>query len=92
MSIFLSQPGSPLLGYEGERSAFLNLSEIKDNSMTFGASSRAIAIARFAYAHLRRFPIPIGGWMLCLILCGVGVGIATHYAVERPLLRSLGKR
>jgi len=50
------------------------------------------AVARFAYAHLRRFPIPIGGWMLCLVLWGVGVGIVAHYAVERPLLRMLGRR
>jgi exopolysaccharide production protein ExoZ len=50
------------------------------------------AIARFAYAHWRHLPVPISGWMLLFILLGVGVGIVTHYAVERPLLRALGKK
>jgi len=50
------------------------------------------AVARFAYAHWRHLPVPIGGWMLLFILLGVGVGIVTHYVVERPLLRALGKK
>jgi peptidoglycan/LPS O-acetylase OafA/YrhL len=50
------------------------------------------AIARFAYAHMRHLPVPIGGWMLLFILISVGVGIVTHYAVERPLLRAFGKK
>ena len=49
------------------------------------------AIARFAYAHWRHLPIPIGGWMLLFILSGVIAGIATHYVVERPLLNAMGK-
>jgi len=50
------------------------------------------AIARFAYAHLRHLPVPIGGWMLLFILFSVGVGIMTYYAVERPLLGAFGKK
>jgi exopolysaccharide production protein ExoZ len=50
------------------------------------------AVARFAYAHWRHLSIPISGWMLLFILLGVGVGVVTHYAVERPLLRALGKK
>jgi exopolysaccharide production protein ExoZ len=50
------------------------------------------AIGRFAYAHWRYLPVPISGWMLLFILLGVGVGIVTYYAVERPLLRALGKK
>ena len=50
------------------------------------------AIARLAYAHWSHLPIPIGGWMLLFILLGVGAGLATHYAIERPLLRALGKK
>jgi len=50
------------------------------------------AVARFAYAHWRHLPVPIGGWMLLLIIAGTGVGVVTHYGVERPLLRALGKK
>ena len=50
------------------------------------------AVARFGYNHLRQLPIPIGGWMACLILSGVGIGIVAHYCVERPLLRFFGKQ
>ncbi len=49
-------------------------------------------IARFSFAHLRRLPIPIAGWMVLLILTGVFSGMAVYYAVERPLLRWMGKR
>jgi exopolysaccharide production protein ExoZ len=49
-------------------------------------------IARFAYTHWSHLPVPIGGWMLLFIFLGVGVGIAMHYAVERPLLRAFGKK
>jgi peptidoglycan/LPS O-acetylase OafA/YrhL len=50
------------------------------------------AVARSAYAHFGHLPVPIGGWMLLFILLGVGFGIATHYLVERPLLRAFGKK
>jgi exopolysaccharide production protein ExoZ len=50
------------------------------------------AIARFAFAHWNRLPVPIGVWMLLFILLGVGFGIAAYYAVERPLLRAMGKK
>jgi exopolysaccharide production protein ExoZ len=50
------------------------------------------AVARFAFAHWRHLPVPIGGWMLLFIIVGTGVGIVTHYGVERPLLRALGKK
>ena len=49
-------------------------------------------IARFAFTHWSHLPVPIGGWMLLFILLGVGAGIVTHYAVERPPLRALGKK
>jgi peptidoglycan/LPS O-acetylase OafA/YrhL len=49
-------------------------------------------IARFAYAHLRDLPVPIGGWMALFILLGVGIGIVVHFMVERPLLRAFGKK
>jgi exopolysaccharide production protein ExoZ len=50
------------------------------------------AVARFSYSHLRQLPIPIGGWMLLLILSGISAGIVSHYAIERPLLGLLGKK
>jgi exopolysaccharide production protein ExoZ len=48
--------------------------------------------ARFSYAHWRQLPIPIGIWMIVLFLCGTTAGIVTHIAIERPILRALGKR
>ncbi len=50
------------------------------------------AVARFAYAHWKYLSIPIGGWMLLFILSGVTAGIAVHYALERPLLRTMGRK
>lgn len=50
------------------------------------------AFARFAFVHLRQTPIPIAGWMALLVLAGVFSGLAVYYAVERPLLRWMGKR
>ena len=49
------------------------------------------AVARFAHAHMRQIPIPDAAWMLGLVLCGTATGLAAYYAVERPLLRLLGK-
>lgn len=48
-------------------------------------------VARFAYSHLRQLPIPIGGWMLGFVLCGVSAGIVAHDAIERPLLKLFGR-
>lgn len=48
-------------------------------------------IARFAFAHWRSLPVPLGGWMLLFIFCGVAAGVAAHYAIERPLLNAMGK-
>lgn len=50
------------------------------------------AVARFGYGHMRQLPIPIWGWMLCLMVSGVVMGIVAHYWVERPLLRLFGKQ
>jgi hypothetical protein len=36
--------------------------------------------------------MPIGGWLLILVVLGVGTGTQVHYVVERPLLRALGKK
>jgi exopolysaccharide production protein ExoZ len=50
------------------------------------------AVARFSYSHRRQLPLPIGVWMILLFLCGVAGGIATHLGIERPLLRTSGRR
>jgi exopolysaccharide production protein ExoZ len=50
------------------------------------------AVARFSYSHLRQLPLPIGGWMILLFLCGVTGGIVIHLGIERTLFRILGKR
>jgi hypothetical protein len=50
------------------------------------------AMARFVFAHLKNLPVPVAGWLILLIFVGVLSGIAVHYALERPLLRMMGKR
>jgi peptidoglycan/LPS O-acetylase OafA/YrhL len=49
------------------------------------------AVARVSFSRWGKMPIPIGAWMVVLIVCGTGAGIITHLLVERPLLRRLGK-
>jgi exopolysaccharide production protein ExoZ len=50
------------------------------------------AMARFVFAHLKNLPVPVAGWLILLVFVGVLSGIAVHYALERPLLRMMGKR
>lgn len=49
-------------------------------------------IARFAFAHCRNLPVPLGVWMLFFILSGTLIGVAAHYAIERPLLKAMGRK
>jgi exopolysaccharide production protein ExoZ len=49
------------------------------------------AAARLAFAYWGHLRIPIAAWMVFLFLFGTGMGLAVHFAVERPLLRVLGK-
>lgn len=49
------------------------------------------AVARFSYSHWHEAPIPIGFWMVILFFCGTTAGLATHFVIERPLLKALGR-
>jgi exopolysaccharide production protein ExoZ len=86
--------GAILLEREGRLKVPLWLTRLGDASYSIYLVHFMVisAIARFAFAHMGRVPIPIAGWMVLLVLAGVFSGIAVFYAVERPLLRWMGKR